>query len=171
MSDLQQVIKVLASSRKRKQDEEQFSAYEDLQTQREAINRRWKIILGDVIKVEAPTAITSEEKLELENKNQEFIDSINVTLSALKAKDDVWWKNDGSSVFKPEKLGDVMQVKDKLVFCINGQHKTLSFIGRQQLSEATMLPFVVGDLSPEDTLQAYRDFFRVASSKTLFAEC
>ncbi len=64
-----------------------------------------------------------------------------------------------------------MQVKDKLVFCINGQHKTLSFIGRQQLSEATMLPFVVGDLSPEDTLQAYRDFFRVASSKTLFAEC
>ncbi len=180
MSDLQQVIQVLASSRKRKQDEEQFSTYEALRTKRDAvhaqvqaINREWKLRLGDVAKVAAPAALTPEEDLDLESKKQDFIDSINVALSMLKAKDEVWFAevadDKDEETFERRKLGELIRVENRLVTSLDGKNKTFSFY-KHNLSGASMLPIVVGDLSSESTLQAYRDFFRTEGIKHLFAD-
>ncbi len=177
MSDLQQVSKSLASRSKRKQDQEQFDTYEKLRIQREAahakvqaIDREWKLLLGDVAQVVKPEPLTPEEKLDLENKNQEFLASVRVALSLLKAKDDVWQAEDTASTFERQKVRDVLLIENKLFADVNKKTSTWTFF-ESKMSDATVLPYMIGDLSPEATLQAYRDYFRAKGLKRLFTEC
>lgn len=172
MSQLSEIVTTLTKGRKRKEDSERFKVYEDLKEKRDELMRQWELHLGQVQEVQKPADLDDAEKLHVKKQTREFIHGVNLALADLKPQSTVWLLDEKSKVFARQTVGDVNKAEKSLVVCLSGNRRPMSFFGNDDdfCTEAVLLPNAVGELSPETTLQAYRDLFRTHESKRMFNE-
>lgn len=179
MSNLTEIVATLTQGRKRKEDQERFAIYEELKEKRDDLHlkvreneRQWELHLGQAQEIKEPTPLNEAEEINVELQTKEFIHAVNVALTNLKPSSTVWLSADEKGSFIRQAIGDVIKVKKSLVVSVDGKIRSFGFFTSDEnlCSDGCMLPSVIGELSAEATLQAYRDMFRANDSKRMFNE-